>query len=180
MMAVVGVCDSRRIKPDNENLELLTQKKIQAIREEYKLDHFRREGMVSWAIDERDAASYPTKSFIDQLIRRKTEYKNPSELRIKYIARIIKEGSCVGLKDHLYVVNGSVGLEFLLDKQESKQIEHPSGARIYLHPFSLKYKGWCESHLIPSGEEIRKPDVIRLSHFLVDWEFIKYLYSWEK
>jgi len=83
----------------------------------------------------------------------------------------------VGLKDHLYVVNGSVGLEFLLDRQESKQIEHSSGARIYLHPFSLKYRGWCESYLVPSGEEIRKPDVILLSHFLVDWNFIKDLYS---
>ncbi|MEK6905174.1 MAG: hypothetical protein AABX24_02110 [Nanoarchaeota archaeon] len=177
MKAVGGVCDSRRIKPDYENLELLTQKKIQAIQEEYKLDYFRREGVVSWAIDERNDASYPPKSLIDQLIRRKKEYKNPSELLIKYIARTIKEGSCVGLKDHLYVVNGSVGLEFLLDKQEPQQIEHPSGARIYLHPFSLKYKGWCESHLVPSGEEIRKPDVIRLSHFLVDWIFVKDLFS---
>ncbi|MBI4147192.1 hypothetical protein HY494_00915 [Candidatus Woesearchaeota archaeon] len=180
MTAVVEVCDSRQIKPDNENLELLTQKKIQSIQEEYKLDHFRREGMVSWTIDEQNAADYPTKSFIDQLIRRKKEYKYPSELRIKYIARTIKEGNCVGLKDHLYVVNGGVGLEFLLSKQESQQIEHPSGAKIYLHPFSLKYRGWCESHLIPSGEEIKKPDVIRLSHFLVDWNFIKDLYSWEK
>ncbi len=177
MKAVRGVCNSRRIKPDYENLELLTQKRVQVIQEEYKLDYFRREGVVSWAIDERNAADYPTKSFIDQLIRRKTEYKNPSELRIKYIARAIKEGRCVGLKDHLYVVNGSVGLEFLLTKQESKQIEHPSGAGIYLHPFSLKYKGWCESYLVPSGEEIRKPDVIRLSHFLVDWNFVKDLFS---
>lgn len=177
MKAVRGVWDSRRINPDYENLELLTQKKIQAIQEEYKLDYFRREGVVSWAIDERNAADYPTKNFIDQLIRRKTEYKNPSELRIKYIARTIKEGHSMTSKDHLYVVNGNVGLEFLLTKQKPQQIEHPSGAEIYLHPFSLKYKGWCESHLVPSGEEIRTPDVIRLSHFLVDWNFVKDLFS---
>mgnify|MGYP001591193596 FL=1 len=164
------------IKCQQEDVGALLQRRIEAIAEEFNIEYFLREGVVRWIIDQ-DSAAYPCRSRWDKILRKNQEYKNSREFSFRYIARTIKNCTCIKKKDNIYVVNGKISLEFKINEENLSTIAHPCGTEFPLYSFILKYGDWWESRLVPLGLVVRKPDFINFSHQLINHEFIERLFS---
>lgn len=159
-----------------EDVGVLLQKRTEAIADEFSREYFLREGVVRWTIDQ-DSAAYPLRSHLDKILRKNKEYQNHGEFSGKYIIRTIKKGTCIKIKDAVYVLNGEIGLEFKIKEENLSTIVHPCGAEFPLYNFIMEYEDWREIHLVPIGWVARKPDIIYFSQTLMNWKLIGKLFS---
>ena len=86
-----------------------------------RLKHAQEHGIDRevWHVYDSNTSTYPNydRGFFDWISMQKREFKSSSESAQDYISRLVRSGQNIEFKGNLYVVQGSLGLDFKLKNE---------------------------------------------------------------
>lgn len=140
-----------------------------------------------WHVYGSNTSNYPTynRGFLDRILMQKREFKSSSESSQDYIFRLVRSGRNIEFNGHLYVVKGSLSLDFRLRNEGTKEtrekirfydvdedstlggiifdLEDVEGVvPVRIHNFRLDYQGWdmAKNLQLSRGHMRNEPDMI--------------------
>ncbi len=113
-----------------------------------------------WGIRDSSKNGFPVtkRSALDEFFGRKKEFKDSSETPEEYIARMIDEGQVKENGTCLYVVQGSVSLEFKIWYRDRNLMRDDNNRKIRQHEILLNYVGWKETDSLKNVRDSLKPN----------------------
>jgi hypothetical protein len=168
-------------------LDLIDEADMEEAKE--RLKHAQEHGIDHevWHIYGSNTSNFPNydRGFLDWISFQKREFKSSSESGQDYISRLVRSGQNIDFNGNLYVVKGSLGLDFKLrteGTQETREkirfydldkdstlggiivdLEDVEGiVPVRNHNFRLDYQGWnmAKNLQLSSGHMRNEPDKI--------------------